>query len=152
MQDTKQAVFLLGEEEYSFDIMDIKSLEKVIPIESVESFSKNLKGIIHLRGDVIPVFSLRRKFGLEDIETDQDTRFIITTSNGFLIAYEVDRMREIVQLEGEQVHEAPALLKGGDTFYVNAITKLENSLVILLDKDNILSEDEKSEIQAVVNQ
>lgn len=151
MQSTKQAIFLLGEEEYSFDIMDIKTLEKVIPIQEVENLTKNFKGTINLRGDIIPVYSLRRKFGLEDIPTDQDTRFIITTSNGFLVAYEVDKTKEIVQLEENQVYDAPALLKSKDSSYVKAVSKVEERLVIILDSDNLLTENEVVEIKAILN-
>jgi purine-binding chemotaxis protein CheW len=150
MQSTKQAVFMLGEEEYGLDIMDVNIIEKVIPVEPVASFSKNFKGIIRLRGDVIPVYSLRRKFGLEDIAADDDTRFIITNSNGNPVAYEVDRMIEIVQLEPEQMIEAPSVVKNKDTSYMKAVTNVHDRLVIILNHDGILTEDEQSKIKAVI--
>lgn len=150
MQSTKQAVFMLGEEEYGLDIMDVNIIEKVIPVEPVASFPKNLKGIIRLRGDVIPVYSLRRKFGLEDIAADDDTRFIITNSNGNLVAYEVDRMMEIVQLEPDQILEAPSVVKNKDTSYMKAVTNVHDRLVIILNHDGILTEDEQSKIKAVI--
>lgn len=150
MQSTKQAVFMLGEEEYGLDIMDVNIIEKVIPVEPVASFPKNLKGIIRLRGDVIPVYSLRRKFGLEDIAADDDTRFIITNSNGNPVAYEVDRMMEIVQLEPDQILEAPSVVKNKDTSYMKAVTNVHDRLVIILNHDGILTEDEQSKIKAVI--
>jgi purine-binding chemotaxis protein CheW len=86
MQSTKQAIFMLGDEEYGMDIMDVNIIEKVIPIEPVAAFPNNLKGIVRLRGDIIPVYSLRRKFGMEDAPVDADTRFIIADSKGTLMA------------------------------------------------------------------
>ena len=151
MQSTKQAIFQLGEDEYGLDIMDVNTIEKFITIEPVVNFPKNLKGIIRVRGDVIPVYSLRRKFGLEDIQPDDDTRFIITTSNGIQIAYEVDKMIEIVQFEQEQLSEVPSIVKSRDTSYLKAITNAHDCLVIILDHNGILSEEEQTKIQTVIN-
>lgn len=150
MQSTKQAIFSLGDEEYGFDIMDVNIIEKVIPIEPVASFPKNLKGIIKLRGDVIPVYSLRSKFGLADVEVNEDTRFIITTSNDILIAYEVDKMKEIVQFDANQLFDVPSIVKSKDTTYMKYVTNIEDRLVVVLNHDGILSEEEQNKIKAVV--
>ena len=151
MQSTKQAVFMLGEEEYGMDIMEVNIIEKFMAIEPVANFPSNLKGIIKLRGDVIPVYSLRRKFGMEDTQPSDDTRFIITTSNGIMIAYEIDKMSEIVQFEDDQVFEVPQLVKSKDTSYMKSVTNIGDRLIIVLDHDGILSEEEQTKIKAVVN-
>jgi len=150
MQRTKQAIFTLGEEEYSFDIMDVNIIEKVIPVEPVEDFPANFKGVIRLRGDIIPVYSLRRKFGLEEVEADENTRFVITTSNDIMIGYEVDRMREIVQFEPEQLIEVPPLVQSKDTSYMKCVTNIHDKLVIALNHDGILTEEEQSKIKEVL--
>ena len=150
MQSTKQAIFMLGEEEYGMDIMEVNIIEKYMAIEPVASFSQNLKGIIKLRGDVIPVYSLRRKFGMEDIEPTDDTRFIITTSNGIKMAYEIDKVSEIVQFDEGQVFDVPQIVQGKDTTYMKSVTNIGERLVIILDHDGILSEEEQAKIKAVV--
>ena len=142
---------MLGDKEYGMDIMEVNIIEKFMNIEPVASFPKNLKGIIRLRGDVIPVYSLRRKFGMEDVEATDDTRFIITTSNNIQIAYEVDKMSEIVLFEVNQIHEVPAVIKSKDTSYIKLVTSIDDRLVVILDHDGILSEDEQNKIKAVVN-
>ncbi len=152
MQNTKQAIFMLEDKEYGLDIMDVNIIEKYMNIEPVASFPKNLKGIIRLRGDVIPVYSLRRKFGLEDITPNEDTRLIITTSNGIQTAYEVDRMSEILPLEKEQMFEVPSIVKSKDTSYIKLISGVDDRLIILLDNDGILSEDEQGKMKAVIKQ
>ncbi len=151
MQSTKQAIFMLGEEEYGMDIMEVNIIEKFMAIEPVASFPKNLKGIIKLRGDVIPVYSLRRKFGMEDLEVSDDTRFIITTSNGILMAYEIDKMSEIVQFEEGQVFDVPPVVQGKDTSYMKSVANIGDRLIIVLDHDGILSEEEQNKIKAVIN-
>jgi len=149
MQSTKQAIFKLGEAEYGLDIMEVNTIEKFITIEPVANLPKNLKGVIRLRGDVIPVYSLRRKFGLEDIQPNDDTRFIITTSNGILIAYEVDQMVEIVPLEPEQLNEVPSILLSKETSYLKSLTNIHEGLVIIMNHDGILSEEEQNKIKAI---
>lgn len=150
MQATKQAIFMLGEEEYGMDIMDVNIVEKFMEIKPVANFPKNIKGIIKLRGDIIPIYSLRSKFGLKEIEPTVDTRFIITYSNGYLVAYEVDRMVEIATLEEDQISEVPPVVKSQPTSYMKGVTKMHDRLVILLDHDGILTEEELEKIKAVV--
>ena len=147
---TKQAVFMLGDREYGMDIMEVNTIEKFINIEAVASFSNNLKGIIKLRGDIIPVYSLRRKFGLADIEPNDDTRFIITTSNGIQIAYEVDKMSEIVPFDDEQIFDVPSIVKSKDTSYMKLVANIDDRLIVLLNPDGILSEEEQSKIKSVI--
>jgi purine-binding chemotaxis protein CheW len=150
MQRTKQAVFMLGDKEFGLDIMEVNIIEKIMSVEPVASFSNNLKGIIKLRGDIIPVYSLRRKFGLGDIQPDDDSRFIITTSNGLQIAYEVDKMLEIVQFEEDQTFDVPSIIKSKDTTYMKQVTSIDDRLIVVLEHDGILSEDEQSKIKAVI--
>ena len=151
MQSTKQALFMIGENEYGLDIMEVNIIEKVMPVEPVAGFSSALKGMIKLRGDKIPVCSLRRKFCLKEAEQSEDTRFIITTSNGILMAYEVDKMSEIVQFGEDQIFEMPSIIKSGDTSYIKQILNVDDRLVISLDKDNILSEEEENQIKKILN-
>ncbi len=150
MQSTKIAVFKVGEEEYGFDIMDVNTIENYMDIEPKAKLSKNFKGVINLRGDVIPVYSLRRKFNLEDIPASDSTRFIITTSNGNLIAYEIDQMSEIIQFEGDQIFEVPDVVKSKDTSYMKKITSLDDRLITILNGDGILSEEEQN-IKSMLN-
>lgn len=150
MQSTKQAVFMLGDKEYGMDIMEVNIIEKFMNIEPVASLPINLKGIIRLRGDVIPVYSLRRKFGLEDVAPTDDTRFIITTSNNIQIAYEVDRMSEIVLFEEGQIFDVPEVIKSKDTTYIKQVTSVDDRLVIILDHNGILTQDEQDKIKAVI--
>ena len=151
MQSTKQAVFMLGDKEFGLDIMEVNIIEKFMNIEPVTSFPDTLKGIIKLRGDVIPVYSLRRKFGLGDIQPDDETRFIITTSNDILIAYEVDKMSEIVQFEENQMYEVPSVIKNKDTSYMKLVTSVDDRLIVILDQNGILSEEEQTKIKKVIN-
>ena len=152
MQSTKQAVFALGDREYGFDIMEVNTIEKVIPILPVANIPTNFKGIMQLRGETIPVYSLRRKFGLPDVPTDDNTRYIIIKTGGMLVAYEVDQMKEIVQLEQEQLNEFPSILKNLNTSYVKFVTNVNGRLILGLDHNKIMAQEEEAMIaNSIVN-
>ena len=143
MISSKQAVFIIGEEEYGLDIVDVMTIEKLITIEPAANLTKNIKGIISLRGDVIPVYSLRSKFGLEEIPSSSKTRLIITNSNDMEIAYEVDRIQGITNLEQEQINEVPSIVQSQNTVYINKVASVDGRLIVLLDHDGILMEEER---------
>lgn len=149
MMATKQAVFRLGEEEYGLDIMDVNTVEKYISIEKASNLPKNVKGILRLRGDVIPVYSLRSKFGLEEKEPDHDTRLIITNSNGTPIAYEVDQMRGIENIDQEQLYEVPSIVKNKATSYMKQVTNLNGRLIVLMDHNGILADEEQEALKSL---
>lgn len=147
MVNTKQAVFYLEDEVYGMDIMDVKTIEKSIVVEQIANAPKNMKGIIRLRGDVIPVYSLRSKFGLPAKQPDQDVRLLITISNGIQIAYEVDKMQGIANTDLEQMIEVPSIMKSKNTTYMKNIFNLDGRLIVLLDKDGILTKEEEEQLK-----
>jgi purine-binding chemotaxis protein CheW len=149
MANVKQTVFQIGDEGYSLDIMKVITVEKYIPIEQKAKSPANMKGIIRLRGDVIPVYSLRSKFGLEDKEPGHDTRFIITNANDMKVAYEVDKMQGIVTLEPEQINEVPSIVKNVNTSYMEKVVNIDGRLIIQLDPDGILTEEEQKGMKAI---
>lgn len=151
MQSTKQAVFMLGEDGYSLDIMDVIAIEKIAAVRSVSSFPKNFKGVMVLRGDKIPVYSLRRKFGMEDIQTDDDTRLIITLVDGLKIGFEVDKMAEIVQVDETQVNDVPPIVKEEDTSYMKSVIKVDDRLILMLDPGGILPSEDFNMVKTVIN-
>ena len=151
MQNTKYVIFNLDEEEYGLDIMVVNTIEKYISIEEVPNSPTNMKGIIHLRGDIIPVYSLRSKFGLSVREPDEDTRFIITKSNDILIAYEVDRMQNIAELEEAQINETPSILKSEEASFMKSVANNNNRLIIMLDPNGILTSEEQKQIKEIIN-
>lgn len=145
----RQAIFMLGEEKYGLDIMDISIIEKVIKVEPKAGLSGNFKGVIDLRGEIIPVYSLRRRFGLSDIEYNEDTRFVITSSNGKPVAYEVDRVVEIVQVEKDTLLEVPEITINSKNDYMKNVVKYGDNLVIILDPEKIMTEEEQAAAQKI---
>ena len=146
---TKQTVFRLDGEEYGLDIMDVSTVEKDLEVTKLSnapnnenSYLKNVKGKTNLRGEVMPVYSLRRKFGYEDKQADAETRYLITKANGKNIAFEVDNVKGIDDIQLWDIYEVPSIIKCNKTSYIKSIADMDGSLVIILDTSNILDEEE----------
>ncbi|WP_310601963.1 chemotaxis protein CheW [Anaerosporobacter sp.] len=150
MDNSKQVIFKLGDEEFGIGILYVKAIEKhmnIVPIPNAPTF---IEGIINLRGDVIPVYSLRRKFGLPKKAIDDNTKLIVTKSNDVMMAYEVDAVSEIVEIKEEAIHKTPTIIRTEQTAYIDYVADVNKRLVVLLNLDGILSEAEKGAVEKIM--
>ena len=150
MEATKQVIFKLGEEEYGFDIMLVNAIETYTGVVPVPNAPENILGILNLRGDVIPVFSLRAKFGLPK-QASNESQLIVTKTKGMLVGFQVDSVHEIAEIQGKQISEVPLIVKSERTSYANAVANINGRMVILLDHDGILSDTEHHSITTLVD-
>ena len=100
---------------------------------------------MNLRGNVIPVYNLRRKFNMPDNNTT-DIQYIIVSTNNNLLALEVDAVDEIHNVEDENVHVVPSIVSSVDTRYFDRVLKTNRGLIITIDIDKLLSDDEVQQI------
>ena len=147
----KQVIFTLGKEEYGLDIMLVNAIQKYTDIVPIPNAPSYVRGIINLRGDVIPVYSLRRKFGLGDKEIDENSKLIITKSDNILLAYEVDEVKEIMEIEAGNISEIPVIVKSNDTAYIKCVANINGRMILLLDHDGLLSSKEKENIENLMS-
>ncbi|WP_066712050.1 chemotaxis protein CheW [Clostridium sp. Marseille-P299] len=149
MEATKQVIFKLGDEEYGFDIMLVNAIETYTGVVPVPNAPEYILGILNLRGDVIPVYSLRVKFGLPK-QGSNGSQLIVTRSKGMLIGFQVDFVHEIVEIGEKQLSEVPVIVKSEKTAYSKAVANIGGRMVILLDHDGILNAAEHNSITALV--
>lgn len=147
--NTKHAVFQLNNKDYGLDISQVNTVEKDMKILKMENAPKNIKGKINLRGEEIPVLSLRRKFGFSDKEADNETRYLITDVNGKHIALEVDQVKGINDIDQSVVFEVPQVVKSNNTSYLKSIAKIDGDLILLLDSSKLLDTDEVKALEKV---
>ena len=147
----KQVIFTLGKEEYGIDIMLVNAIQKYTDIVPIPNAPSYVRGIINLRGDVIPVYSLRRKFGLGDKEIDENSKLIITKSENILLAYEVDEVKEIMEIEAVNISETPVIVKSNDTAYIKCVANINGRMILLLNHDGLLSSKEKESIENLMS-
>ncbi|NLY48481.1 MAG: chemotaxis protein CheW [Clostridiales bacterium] len=140
---SKYAVFTINDEEYGMDVIEVSTIEKGLAIKKMENAPENVKGKTDLRGDEIPVYSLRKRMGFEDRNPDKDTRFLIVNSKGINIAVEIDRMTGIVDVEDKDIHDVPKVAKNGGNSYIKSIANMgEGRLILILDGGSLLTDDE----------
>ncbi|BCJ96627.1 chemotaxis protein CheW [Anaerocolumna cellulosilytica] len=151
-EQTKQVIFTLGEEEFGLDIMLVNAIEKYTDLVHVPNAPTYIRGIMNLRGDVIPVYSLRKKFGLSEKSADDNTKLIITKSNDILMAYEVDAVKEIIEIPAESLSETPAIVKSVNTAYIQCVANVNGRMILLLNHNGILSSQEQENIEAIMQE
>lgn len=149
-KQTKQVIFKLGNEEYGLDIMLVNAIEKYVDLVRIPNAPSYIQGIISLRGEIIPVFSLRKKFGLPEKEVDSNTKLIVMKSHDILMAYEVDEVKEILEISLSDISETPTIVKGPDTAYMKAVANINGRMLVLLDHNGIVSENEKAHIESFI--
>lgn len=151
MVEFKPVVFKLGEEEYGVDIVSVRGIENVLPIVPIHNVNENIKGIINLRGSVIPVYSLRKKFGMPQLDYTDETKFIIAKSDEDMrIALEVDKVEDIQNIIEENVHEVPKIIHSKKTEYYDKIININGRIIVMIDVSKLLDEEETAKIQKAI--
>ena len=148
----KPVVFTIGNQEYGVDIGLVSGIEKYQQIVKVPNSNADIKGIINLRGDVIPIYSLRNHFKLPEQEPTDETRFIIVNTGGLSIALEVEKVEEIQQITEEMVHPLPKIVESEDTKYIDRVINENGRLILVLSIENLLTEEEAQSIQKFVDE
>jgi len=141
--------FSVGEEEYGLELLRVKEVIRVRGITWLPKAPSFVKGIINLRGDVIPIIDLRDKFGLESHEDTAQTRVIVVEVEGRLIGMVVDSASQVVRIPLDQIDPPPPVLGGLSQELITGVGKLEDKLVILLDPDAILTVDQKVALSSI---
>lgn len=153
MADRKLVIFKLGNENYGVDIEIVKGIEKLLPIVRIPNSVPYIQGIINLRGSIIPVLSLRNRFGLPEVPDTDATEFLITSVGDTQLAIKVDAVDSIYDLMTAQVYDTPLIVKTEATAYMKEVVLLEDKrLIIVLDTDELLSKQEKAAVQKMLDQ
>jgi len=147
-REGKYLTFTLAEEEYGIGILKIKEIIGMMPITSVPRTPEFVKGVINLRGKVIPVIDLRLRFSMEELEYTERTCIIVVEVDGqtgtILIGTVVDAVSEVLNIKGEDMEDTPAFGAELDTEYILGMAKMEGGVKILLDIDQVLDAEELS--------
>lgn len=142
MASQQQVVFKLDNEQYGIAIMKVYGIERFQEILNIPNTPSYIEGVINLRGEVLPIYNLRKRFNLAHREVDGDTKIIITKANDLQVGFIVDSVSEIINIDEEQIEATPNIITGIDRKYINSIAKIEDRMIILLDVDLVLSEEE----------
>jgi len=146
VQEGKYLTFTLDNEDYGIHILKIKEIIGMMPITSVPRTPPFVKGVINLRGKVIPVVDLRSKFEMAATDYTERTCIIVVEIEGqngtVMMGIVVDSVSEVLNIKGEDIEETPAFGTELNTDYILGMAKMEGGVKILLDIDRVLSDGE----------
>lgn len=132
-------VFELGNEEYGIDIHRVKTIEKVTKITRVPKAASYVKGVINLRGEIIPVIDLSEKINVDKKEESENTRIIIVYSEDINVGLIVDSASKVIEINDADIETPPESLGSFEQSNIYGIGKLDNRIITLLDADKILN-------------
>lgn len=141
--------FQLGSEEYGVDISQVQEIIRMVEITHVPRAPHFMEGVINLRGQLIPIIDLRTRFGMKRAEATKSTRIIVTEIGSKRVGIVVDSVSEVLNIPIENIEEAPEMIAGVGTEYIQGVGKVNERLIIMLDLTMVMSNDEKQQLESV---
>jgi purine-binding chemotaxis protein CheW len=131
--------FKLGSEEFALDILLVQEINRRVEITKVPKTPEFVEGVINLRGKIVPVLDLRKRFGLAGREFTAQSRIIVVNIDKRVLGLMVDSVSEVLRIPEHTVEPPPPLVAGIDATYIKGIGKFEGRLLILLDLGKVLA-------------
>ena len=146
----KYLTFALGKEQYGLEILKVREIIGYMDITAVPQTPHHVKGVINLRGQVIPVIDLRAKFGMDTAEITEQTCIIVceiqSGNRSFSTGIVVDNVEEVLDIDGQDIEEAPQFGSSVDTNFILGMGKIGDTVKLLLDINKVLDGDDFSGI------
>ena len=138
--------FNISSEEFGVDILKVQEINRMVEITKVPQAPPYVEGVINLRGKVIPIIDLRKRFNLEMKEHDKNTRIVVVDISGNIMGMIVDAVSEVLRLPADTIEPPPELVTGINSEYVKGVAKLEDRLLIFLDLSKVVDSEEISSL------
>lgn len=147
--ESQLVIFELANEHYGVDIAAVESIIKMQDITAVPHAPSFVEGVTNLRGTVLPVIELRRRFGFPPSKETKDTRIVVIEIDGLTVGVIVDAVTEVMRVANDTIEPPSPLVTTIDSAFITGIAKIDKRLVILLDLSKVLTTQEHLDIQAV---
>ena len=139
-EELKVIVFTLANEEYGIEVDKVKTIERMTPITRVPKTPPFVKGVMNLRGVVVPVIDLRGRFGLPETEPTDNSRIIIVAANELEVGFIVDSANDVLDVMSDSIENPPEVVGGVKAKYLSGVAKIgDNRLLILLHLAEVLN-------------
>lgn len=149
MSEKQFVVFKLDEEEYGIDIINVKEIGVYKEPVKVPNSPKFIEGIINYRGEVIPIVNLKKRFNLNNLIINKNTRVIVININNKQIGFVVDEASQTIRLDESEIEKAPEIVTGIDSEYITAVGKKDDRLILIIDLEKVLTDNEKQKINSL---
>lgn len=150
LQENQYLTFGIQNEVYGINILSVVEIIRLISITTIPESFDFIKGIINLRGKIIPVMDVRIRFNLDEKEYDDRTCIIVTNINGYEMGMIVDMVLEVLEIPEEQVEPMPSVGSSGQQRFIRGIGKMEDGVKILLDLNRLLFDEELGKIKEII--
>jgi purine-binding chemotaxis protein CheW len=144
--------FQLGDENYGIDIMDVKEIVGVQTIRPIPNAPSYVEGIFNLRGSIIPIINLHRRFHLKKSQTEEgdfENGFLIIDINGMLLGIIIERIARVVTVDGSMIQAPPQMISGIGAEYIQGVIHQENGYLIILDIRRLFNPKELQKIDEI---
>ncbi|WP_028307531.1 chemotaxis protein CheW [Desulfitibacter alkalitolerans] len=148
-EEEQLVVFNLSGETYGVDISAVREIIRVQAITEVPRTPDFVEGVINLRGKVIPVIDLHKRFDLPFVEETSHTRIMVVEVDNVTVGMIVDAVSEVLRIPKDSIDPPPPVISGVDSAYLRGVGKLEDRLIILLDLNQVLHKKEKKHLEDV---
>src|SRR5512147_1018792 len=130
--------FNIGSEEFGVDILKVQEINRMVEITRVPQAPHYVEGVINLRGKVIPIVDLRKRFNLQMKEYDKNTRIVVVDIGGTIMGMIVDAVSEVLRLPASTIEAPPEIVTGVNSEYIKGVAKLSDRLLIFLDLSKVI--------------
>jgi purine-binding chemotaxis protein CheW len=130
--------FNIGTEEFGVEILKVQEINRMVEITKVPQAPHYVEGVINLRGKVIPIIDLRKRFNLDVKEYDKNTRIVVVDISGSIMGMIVDAVSEVLRLPSSTIEPPPEIVTGLNAEYIKGVAKLEDRLLIFLDLSRVI--------------
>ncbi|SEL36332.1 chemotaxis protein CheW [Ectothiorhodospira marina] len=144
--------FTLGDEEYGIDILNVQEIRGYDAVTKIANSPDYIKGVINMRGVIVPIIDMRLKFQLGQVEYNQFTVVIILNISGRVIGMVVDGVSDVVALKGEQIRPAPEFGAVLDTAYIDGLATLDERMVIVVDIEKLMTSGDMGLVDRIQNE
>ncbi|MHC1698293.1 MAG: chemotaxis protein CheW [Geobacteraceae bacterium] len=139
--------FNLDREEYGVYVLKVREIIRITNVTRVPNTPYYVEGVINLRGKVIPIISLRKKFSLPEVENDKQTRIIVMDVDGDLMGFIVDSVSEVIRITSSEIQPPPIVVNGGvGQEYLSGVINRSDRLLVLLDLERVFSQAERDSL------
>lgn len=137
--------FTLDQEEYGVDVLRVREIIRMPVVTRVPNTPYYVEGVINLRGKVVPIICMRKKFSLMETENSKETRIMVMDMEGELMGFIVDSVSEVIRISGSEIQPSPTMVAGGiDQECIAGVINQADRLLVLLDLGRMFSRDEKN--------
>ena len=140
--ELKVNVFALADEEYGVEVEKVKTIERMMPMTRVPKTYSFVKGVINLRGVVVPVIDLRGRFGLPEQDYTDNSRIVIIAVNDMEVGLIVDSANDVIDVDSDAIQDPPEIVGGVRAKYLQGVAKLGDRLLVLLNLQEVLNKSE----------